>query len=148
MRTNPICDSPLSRWSRRNFPSLQRSRRNHRSQTWPEAPSGRIFVTSQRIIVCYTAVFSVVTQRSSRDNTKHGCGCIADSTDIVLRNETKTAALTRSTQQLRRFPFVRTGRLDKSVSKWNRLFSKGFAEKPPPSCILFRIWLIWLNSFD
>ena len=69
------------------------------------------------ILVCYTTVFSVFTQHSSHHNTKHDCGCVADSTDIVLRNETKTAALTRSTQQFRRFPFVRTGRLDKSVSK-------------------------------
>ena len=45
---------------------------------WTDAPSGRIFVTSQQILVCYTAVFSVVTQRSSRHNTKHGCGCVAD----------------------------------------------------------------------
>ena len=30
------------------------------------------------ILVCYTAVLSVVMQRSSRDNTKHGCGFIAD----------------------------------------------------------------------
>ena len=56
------------------------------------------------ILVCYTAVFSVVTQLSSRHNTEHDCGCVADSTDIALRNETKTDALTRSTQQLRRFP--------------------------------------------
>ena len=34
------------------------------------------------ILVCYTAVFTVVTQRSSRHNTKHGCGCIEDETDI------------------------------------------------------------------
>ena len=70
-----------------------------------------------KILVCHTTVFSVVTQLSSRHNTKHGCGCVADSTDIALRNETKTAALAKSTQQLRRFPFVRTGRPDKSVSK-------------------------------
>ena len=37
---------------------------------------------------------------------------------------------------------------DQSVSKWNLLFLKIFAEKPSPSCILFRIWLIWLNNFD
>ena len=30
------------------------------------------------ILVRYTAVFSVVMQRSSRHNTKHGCGCVAD----------------------------------------------------------------------
>ena len=35
-----------------------------------------------------------------------------------------------------------------SVSKWNGLFPKGFAEKPSPSCTLFRIWLIWLDRFD
>ena len=29
--------------------------------------------TVKRILVCYTAVFSVVTQRSSRDDTKNGC---------------------------------------------------------------------------
>ena len=27
-------------------------------------------------------------------------------------------------------------------------FQRVFAEKPSPSCILFRIWLIWLDSFD
>ena len=43
---------------------------------WTEAPSGRSFVTAQQILVCYATVFSVVTQRSSRHNTKHGCGCI------------------------------------------------------------------------
>ena len=69
------------------------------------------------ILVCYTTVVSVVTQGSSRHNTKHDRGCAADSTDIALRDETKTAALTRSTQHLERFPFVRTGRTDKSVSK-------------------------------
>ena len=69
------------------------------------------------ILVCYTAVFSVVTQLASRHNSKHDCGYVADTTDIALRDETKTAALTRSTQDLERFPFVRTGRTDKSVSK-------------------------------
>ena len=49
------------------------------------------------MLVCYTAVFSVVTQLSSSHNTNHDCGCVADSTDIALRDETKTAALTRST---------------------------------------------------
>ena len=40
---------------------FQRSHRNHRSQTWTEAVSRRSFVTAQQILVCYTAVFSVVT---------------------------------------------------------------------------------------
>ena len=30
----------------------------------------------------------------------------------------------------------------------NRLFPTVFAEKPSPSCIVFRIWRIWLDSFD
>ena len=34
---------------------------------------------------------------------------------------------------LERFPFVRTGRPDKSFRKWNGLFPEGFAEKPSPS---------------
>ena len=34
---------------------------------------------------------------------------------------------------LERFPFVRTGRPDQSVRKWNGLFPEGFAEKPSPS---------------
>ena len=38
---------------------------------------------------------------------------------------------------------------DQSVWKWYRLFPSGFAKKnSSPSCILFRIWLIWLDSFD
>ena len=32
--------------------------------------------------------------------------------------------------------------------KINRLLPRVFAEKLSPSCILFRIWLIWLESFD
>ena len=68
-------------WHGAPFIPLQRWRWNHRSQTWREAPSGRSFMTAQHII-CHTVVCSVVTQRSSRHNTKHGCGCIADSTDI------------------------------------------------------------------
>ena len=36
---------------------------------------------------------------------------------------------------------------DQSVWKWNRLFPRVFAEKLSPSCILFKIWLIWLDSF-
>ena len=40
-----------------------------------------------------------------------------------------------------RFPFVRTGRPD------HCRIHRVFAEKPPLSCILFRIWLIWLDSF-
>ena len=35
---------------------------------------------------------------------------------------------------------------DQSVSKWNRFFQRVFTEKPSPSCIPFRIWLIWLES--
>ena len=31
---------------------------------------------------------------------------------------------------------------------WNRLFPTVFAEKPSPSCIVCRIWRIWLDSFD
>ena len=41
-----------------------------------------------------------------------------------------------------------TGWPDQSVRKWNGLFPEGFVEKPSPSCMLFRIWLIWLDSFD
>ena len=37
---------------------------------------------------------------------------------------------------------------DQTVWKWNRLFRRVFAEKPSPSCIIFRIWLIWLKRFD
>ena len=40
-----------------------------------------------------------------------------------------------------RFPFVRTGQPD------HCRIHRVFAEKPPLSCILFRIWLIWLDSF-
>ena len=32
--------------------------------------------------------------------------------------------------------------------QWNMLFPRGFAEKPSPLCIIFRIWLIWMVSFD
>ena len=32
--------------------------------------------------------------------------------------------------------------------KWDRLFPRVFAEKPSPSYILFKIWLIWLDRFD
>ena len=42
---------------------------------------------------------------------------------------------------------VRTGRPDQSFWQRNGLFPRVFAEKPSPSCILFRIWLIWLNNF-
>ena len=38
--------------------------------------------------------------------------------------------------------------LDQSFWQWNRLFSRAFAEKPSPSCALFRILPIWLESFD
>ena len=37
---------------------------------------------------------------------------------------------------------------DQSVWKWKRLFPRVFAEKPSPSCVLFRNWLTWLESFD
>ena len=37
---------------------------------------------------------------------------------------------------------------DQSFWQWNSLFPRAFAEKPSSSCILFRIWLIWLDSFD
>ena len=36
----------------------------------------------------------------------------------------------------------------RSFWKWNRLFPWVFDEKRFPSCILFGIWLIWLDSFD
>ena len=53
---------------------------------------------------------------------------------------------------LGRFPFVRTDRPDHRWSRlfwqWNRLFPRVFAEKPSLSCVVFRIWLIWLDSFD
>ena len=32
--------------------------------------------------------------------------------------------------------------------QWNMLFPRGFAEKPSPLCIIVRIWLIWMVSFD
>ena len=32
--------------------------------------------------------------------------------------------------------------------QWNRFFPTVVAEKPSPSCIVFRIWRIWLDSFD
>ena len=63
-RTHLIYEAPLSRLARGKFPPLQRSPRNHRnSYVLTEAPSG---------VVCYTAVFSVVTQ-ALRDDTKNGC---------------------------------------------------------------------------
>ena len=37
---------------------------------------------------------------------------------------------------------------EQSVWKWNRLFLRVFLENPSFSCILFRIWPIWLDSFD
>ena len=37
---------------------------------------------------------------------------------------------------------------DQSVWKWKRLFPRVFAEKPSLSCILFRNWLTWRESFD
>ena len=38
--------------------------------------------------------------------------------------------------------------LYQSVWKWSRRFPRVFAEKPYPSCILFRIGLIWLEGFE
>ena len=32
---------------------------------------------------------------------------------------------------------------DQSFWQWSGLFPRAFAEKPPPSCILFRIWQIY-----
>ena len=40
---------------------------------------------------------------------------------------------------LGRFPKVRTGRPDQTFWQRNRIFSRGFAEKPSPLCIIFRI---------
>ena len=55
-------------------------------------------------------------------------------------------------QVLGRFPFVRTGWLDhcRTSQFANEIgfFQRVFAEKPSPWCILFTIWLIWLDSFD
>ena len=48
---------------------------------------------------------------------------------------------------LGRCPKVRTGRLDLSVWKWKRLFPR-VDEKRFPLFILFRIWLIWQDSFE
>ena len=70
---------------------------------------------------------------------------------IVLTTYIISVSANRSFCQMEglwRLPFVRTGRPDQSLSKWNGFFPEGFAEKPSPSCILFRIWLIWLDSFD
>ena len=53
---------------------------------------------------------------------------------------------------LRRFPFVRTGWPDhcwtSHLASEIGLFQRVFAKTPSPSCELFRIWLIWLDSFD
>ena len=53
---------------------------------------------------------------------------------------------------LRRFPFVRTGWPDHCWTSHSAseigLFQRVFAKTPSPSCELFRIWLIWLDSFD
>ena len=32
--------------------------------------------------------------------------------------------------------------------QWNRLFPRGFAEKPSPLYIIFRFWRIWMVRFD
>ena len=57
-----------------------------------------------------------------------------------------------SEQVLGHFPFVRTGRLDhcrtSQLANEIGFFQRVFAEKPSPWCILFTIWLIWLDSFD
>ena len=37
---------------------------------------------------------------------------------------------------------------DPTFWQWNRLFPRGFVEKPSPLCIIFRIWQIWMVSFD
>ena len=51
---------------------------------------------------------------------------------------------------LRRFPFVRTGWPDhcwtSHLASEIGLFQRVFAKTPSPSCELFRIWLIWLDS--
>ena len=36
---------------------------------------------------------------------------------------------------------------DQSFWNWNRLSPRVFAEKPSPSCMHFRIWLIWQDIF-
>ena len=67
-----------------------------------------------------------------------------------LASAKQVKPLIRSTLGL--FPFVRTGRPDhyRTSQLANELgfFPGVFPEKPSPSCILFRIGLIWLNSFD
>ena len=70
-------------------------------------------------------------------------------TQINLKVQTHTNAFL--TQILGPFPFVSwpDGPLpDQSLWQWNGLSSIVFAEKTSPSCTLFRIWLICLNSFD
>ena len=37
---------------------------------------------------------------------------------------------------------------DQSFRQWNRLFPRVLAENPSPWCIVFRIWLFWLDNFD
>ena len=53
---------------------------------------------------------------------------------------------------LGRFPFVRTCWPDhcriSQLANEIGFFQTVFAEKSSPSCILLRIWLIWLDSFD
>ena len=67
-----------------------------------------------------------------------------------LASAEQVKPLIRSTLGL--FPFVRTDRPDhyRTSQLANELgfFPGVFPEKPSPSCILFRIGLIWLNSFD
>ena len=36
---------------------------------------------------------------------------------------------------------------ERSFWQSNKIFPWVFAEKPSPSCILFRIWLMWLDTF-
>lgn len=48
-KTEPICDGPPPRWTRRSLAPLQISRRNHRSQVWTEGFSGMVFVVVQKL---------------------------------------------------------------------------------------------------
>ena len=71
---------------------------------------------------------------------------------LRVQNKTKLKALeSRMWLILLALSICRTGRPDHyRTSQWANeivFFQRVFAEKPPPSCILFRIWLIWLDSF-
>ena len=99
------------------------------------------------VLVCYTAIFSVVMQCSSRHNTKHCCGCVADETDIGYsmnialvshigegRCVTILVCYTDIVNiALGRFPFVRTGRPDhcriSQLTNEIGFFQRVFAEK-------------------